>query len=110
MKTLPESADSKYKAVMTKACEKLLKKLPRNQQEWVHKRILEIEREPASGDKFRDPALKGLLHTHARGSASNVLVVWSTQQSPKCTVIIEGVGPHKILDWLIRRRKKSRVR
>lgn len=110
MKTLPESADSKYKSVMTKACEKLFKKLPRKQQEWVHKKISEIRKDPTCGDKFSDPDLKGLLHTHARGSASNVLVVWSTQQTPKKRIIIEGVGSHKMLDWLRRRRKKSRTR
>ena len=94
---------------MTKPCEKLFKKLPRRQQEWVHKRILEICKDPTCGYKFRDPILKGLLHTHARGSASNLLVVWSTRENLE-KIIVEGVGPHKILEWLMRRRKSFRKR
>ena len=102
---MPESADSDYEVQMTKACEKLFKKLPKKQQEWVHKKILEIRKAPSYGYGFRDPSLKGLLHTHARGSASNLLVVWSKQENLKKKIIIEGVGPHKIIDWLIKRRK-----
>jgi mRNA-degrading endonuclease RelE of RelBE toxin-antitoxin system len=90
---------------MTKPCEKLFKKLPRTQQEWVHKRILEICEDPTCGDKLRDPLLKGLLHTHARGSASNLLIVWSTEEKPEKTVVIEGVGDHKVLDFLAQRRR-----
>jgi len=101
---LPESADLDYEVEMTKACEKLFKKLPKKQQEWVHKRILEIRKAPSDGYGFRAPLLKGLLHTHARGSASNLLVIWSKQDNPK-KIIIEGVGSHKIIDWLTKRRR-----
>ena len=105
MKTLPESVDSEYEVQMTKACEKLFKKLSRKEQEAIDKRISEIRKAPSSGSNLDDPALKGLLHTHARGSSSNILVIWSTEEKPKKRIIIEGVGPHKIIDWLKRRRK-----
>lgn len=101
---MPESADSEYKAEMTRACEKLFKKLPKKQQEWIDKRISEICKDPSCGHGFSDPFLKGLLHTHARGSASNLLVVWSKQDNPK-KITVEGVGSHKILKWLTKRRK-----
>jgi len=110
MKILPESADSEYKAEMTKACEKLFKKLPKRQQEWIDKRISEICKDPSCGHGFSDPFLKGLFHTHARGSASNVLVIWSKQKDPIKKIIIEGVGRHKILNWLTKRRKGLRRR
>ncbi len=100
----PESVVSAYNAVMTKACEKLFKKLPRNEQESIKNRVLEICRDPFCGDKFHDPSLKGLLHTHARGSSSNLMVIWSVQEEPEKRVILEGVGSHKMLDKIQLRR------
>ena len=94
---------------MTKPCEKLFKKLPRNQQEWVRKRIHEICKKPSNGDKFRDPSMKGLLHTHARGSASNLLLVWSTQKNPEKLVVVEAVGSHKKLDSMQLRRTTFKI-
>lgn len=89
---LSESADSLYEAVMTKACEKLFQKLPRNQQEWIRDRVREICRCPSQGETFHDEFMKGLLHTHAGSRVSNVLVIWSIKEKPKKLVVIEGVG------------------
>jgi len=100
----PESADSTFKSVMTEACEKLFRKLPRGQQEAIKARVVEICKEPFSGDKFRDASLKGLLHTHARGSASNLLIIWSVKENVEKLVIIEGVGSHKMLEKMQLRR------
>jgi hypothetical protein len=93
---------------MTKACEKLFKKLPHLDQVAVDKKIKELCKDPTCGDNFRDPVLKGLLHTHVRGSSSNLLVAWSKDEKPKKKIIIEGVGGHKMVDWLIQQRRKAR--
>jgi len=108
MKILPESADSDYEPEMTKACEKVFKKLHKPDQIAIDKKIEELCKDPTCGDNFRDPALKGVLHTHVRGSSGNLLVAWSKEEKPKKKIIIEGVGGHKIIDWLIEQRKKFR--
>jgi mRNA-degrading endonuclease RelE of RelBE toxin-antitoxin system len=95
---------------MTRACEKLFKKLPRNQQEAIKNRILEICKEPFCGDKFRDASMQGLLHTHARGSASDLLVIWSVQDNPEKQIVVEGVGHHKMLDKMQLRRTTFNIR
>lgn len=107
---MPENADSLYEAVMTKACEKLFKKLPRNQQEWIRDRVREICKHPKQGEKFEDEFMKGLLHTHAGSRVSNVLVIWSVQEKPKKQVIIEGVGSHRMLADMQRRRRAFGIR
>jgi mRNA-degrading endonuclease RelE of RelBE toxin-antitoxin system len=101
---LPESAVSNYEAVMTKACEKLFKKLPRNQQVWIKEKVAEICKQPRIGLKFQDASMSGLLHDHVGSHSSNLLVVWSVKELEKL-VVIEGVGPHSMVDDMQRRRK-----
>jgi hypothetical protein len=91
---------------MTHACEKLFKKLSHAEQTAIDKRIAEIKTDPSCGDSFRDPALKGLLHTHARGSSSNLLIAWSKEEVPKKRIVVEGVGRHEIIDWLTTYRRQ----
>jgi len=89
---------------MTKACEKLFNKLSMVEQKAVLERIEDIKRDPSSGTKLQDKDLEGSLHTHCRGKRSNLLIIWSHDQKSK-RIWIEAVGPHKIIDWLARRKK-----
>lgn len=102
---LPENADSenKYEVEMTKACEKLFKKLTKREQKAVDERISDIQMNPSQGDYLHDKDLKGLLHTHARGKSSNLIIIWSVEKKFK-KIIVEAVGPHKIIEWLTRRK------
>jgi len=49
--------------------------------------------------------MKGLLHTHVGSKVSNLLIVWSVKENPEKLVVVEGVGPHRMLDDMQRRRK-----
>ena len=88
---------------MTKACEKLFKNLSRSQQIAVDERIVDIRQNPSQGSHLQGQTLKGLLHAHVRGKSSNLLVVWSYLEEPG-KIVVEAVGPHKVIDWLERRR------
>ena len=101
MKMLPKNVASEYEVEITHTCGKMLKKLSRFEQTAVDERINEIKANPSCGDSFKDPSLKGLLHTHARGRSSNLIIAWSTKEVPKKKILIEGVGGHDMLKWLM---------
>lgn len=101
---MPESVASDFQAVMTRPCEKLFKKLPRNQQEDIKAKIAEICTNPFGGYKFQDASMVGLLHDHIGSRHSNVLVVWSVDEAKKL-VVVEGVGAHSVVDDIQRYRK-----
>lgn len=103
--TLSKSAISSFEAVMTKPCEKLFKKLPRNLQEGIKAKISEICKNPKVGYPFQDASMKGLLHDHVGSHSSNVLVVWSVDENEKL-VVVEGVGSHNKMEDLQSRRKR----
>ena len=97
-------SDNDYEVEMTWACEKLFIKLTRREQQAVDSRISDICQDPSQGEYLEGRYLDGLLHTHASGKSSNLLVIWSYDDNPK-RIVIEGVGPHKVIDWLARQKK-----
>jgi mRNA-degrading endonuclease RelE of RelBE toxin-antitoxin system len=103
---LPESATSNYISLMTHACEKIFKKLPRNQQEDIKAKISEVCANPYSvGHKLLDASMVGFRHDHAGNIKNNVLVVWSIEEEKK-TVWIESVGSHKNMENLQSQRTR----
>ena len=102
---LPENAEFDYESEMTHPCEKIFKKLPRNQQVDIKEKISNICKNPFEGYKFQDSCMKGLLHDHVGSRSSNVLVVWSIDE-PNKRIFIEAVGSHNNVQDLQNRRKR----
>jgi mRNA-degrading endonuclease RelE of RelBE toxin-antitoxin system len=102
---LPESADSEYDVEMTRTCEDMFKKLSSRERDAIHKRILELKKDPSCGDYFDGPELKGVLHSHVLGRSSDCLIAWSKQEKPKRKIIIEAVGSHDNIERLKRLRR-----
>ena len=90
---------------MTKPCEKLFKKLPRNVQLSIKQKVANICKDPKVGYKFQDSSMRDLLHDHIGSHASNVLVVWSVDEAKKL-VVLEGVGSHHMMEKLQSQRKR----
>lgn len=90
---------------MTKPCEKLFDKLPRNQQIAIKEKVALICKDPNIGYKLKDVSMQGLRHDHIGSNASNVLVVWSVDEK-KNLVIVEGVGSHHMMENLQNQRKR----
>jgi mRNA-degrading endonuclease RelE of RelBE toxin-antitoxin system len=92
---------------MTKPCEKIFKKLPRNQQVDIKAKISEICGDPFKiGYKLLDASMAGFRHVHVGNDTSNVLVVWSVDDGQKI-VWIESVGSHHNMEELQNKRKRS---